>query len=66
MRTFHLCEQHGEVEAGGQRCSDNGGSTVLQYTYIHYIHTYKYIMQDNLTQFYTNLHYNVILHLFAK
>ncbi len=34
--------------------------------YIHYIHTYKYIMQDNLTQFYTNLHYNVILHLFAK
>jgi hypothetical protein len=23
-------------------------------------------LQGNLTQFYTNLHYNVIMHLFAK
>ncbi len=27
MRTFHLSEQHGEVE--GRRCLDNGGCTVL-------------------------------------
>ena len=26
----------------------------------------SFSLQDNLTQFYTNLHYNVILHLFAK
>ena len=27
---------------------------------------YSYILQHNLTYFYTNIHYNVLLHLFAK
>ena len=33
---------------------------------IYLLRVFFLIPQGNLTQFYTNLHYNVIMHLFAK